>query len=246
MKKPYTPKPLGVQIRSLLTLTILLMTALSVHAQEATSTLPAGATSNNNKRQIYGNLRLEGMQYMTTLPESPNLTYSQFLSAQVSYIGETNWFENAIDFGAGTFFSRSQSHIAVHELYSSPRTANYRVYVGRKLNGWSAMDREWNMGVWQPYFEIDALRPEPQGLSGLFFDVNRDNYQFLAFASPLFIPTMGPGIREENGALVSDSRWYRSPVTEQDFIGRPIPITYSLSVPETTKLASQQSYGVMG
>ena len=183
---------------------------------------------------------------MTTLPESPDLTYSQFLSTQVRYSGESDWTESVVDFGAGTFFSRNQSHIAVHELYTSLKTSGYRVYVGRKLNGWSAMDREWNMGVWQPYFEIDALRPEPQGLSGLFFDVSRDNYQFMAFATPLFIPTMGPAIREENGSLVSDSRWYRSPVSEQVFLGRPNPITYKLSVPEATKLASNGGYGAMG
>ncbi|MBC7370686.1 MAG: transposase [Bdellovibrionaceae bacterium] len=246
VKKSNWRNPFGVHILSLLILTAPVFACLPALAQEATSTLPVGTTGNNNKRQLYGNLRFEGMQYMTTLPESPKLTYSQFLSAQVSYVGETTWFENGVDFGAGTFFSRSQSHIAVHELYTSPRTDGYRFYAGRKLNDWSAMDREWNMGVWQPYFEIDALRPEPQGLSGIFFDVNRDDYQVLAFATPLFIPTMGPGIREENGALVSDSRWYRSPVSQQDFIGRPIPITYSLSVPETTKLASHGGYGAMG
>lgn len=196
-------------------------------------------------REVYGRIRIEGMQYMTSLAEAPHLTYSQFLSADLSYIGETKWFENVIDAGAGTFFSRSQSHIAVREIYTSPRTEGYRFYVGRKTNMWSAMDRDWNLGIWQPYFEIDALRPEEQGLTGVFFDVNRENYQFLSFVTPLFVPSMGPDIREENGALISDSRWYRSPSSEMDFTNKPIPISYRLSIPEAAELAAHGGYGAM-
>jgi hypothetical protein len=215
--------------------------------QQGTSILqvpvPADQT---NKIQFYGQLRFEDMQYMTTLPEAPNLSQSQFLSAQISLVQESSWIENAVDFGAGTFFSRNQSHIAVHELYTSPRTDNFRVYVGRKLNAWSEMDREWNLGIWQPYFEIDALRPEAQGLTGVFFDVNRSDFQVLGFVTPMFIPSMGPDIREENGALVSDSRWYRSPSNQLDFTNKPIPVSYSLSVPETSELVGHGGYGAMG
>lgn len=199
------------------------------------------------KHRTYGQLRIEGMKYFTELPGSPQLTYSQFLSGQLSYIGEGVWFENAADVSAGTFFSQNQSHMVVHELYTSPRTADFRVYVGRKKNNWSEMDHEWNMGVWQPYFELDALRPEEQGLTGVFLDVNRQNWQITAFASPMFVPSLGPNVREEDGGLVADNRWYQAPARQADLIsGKPTPITYKLSIPEAAKLAAQPGYAMMG
>ncbi len=199
------------------------------------------------KHRAYGQLRLEGMKYFTVLPDSPELTYSQFLSGQLSYVGETSWLENAADISAGTFFSQNQSHIVVHEIYTSPRTQGYRAYVGRKKNVWSEADHEWNLGVWQPYFELDALRPEEQGLTGVFLDVNRQDWQVLGMVTPIFIPSLGPDIREENGGLVADSRWYHAPSRQADLINnKPTLITYKLGIPEAAQLAAHGGYAFMG
>jgi hypothetical protein len=199
------------------------------------------------KHRVYGQVRVEGMKYFTELRETPELNYSQFLSGQLSYVGETSWLENAADISAGTFFSKNQSHLIVRELYTSPRTQNYRVYVGRKKNVWSEADHDWKLGVWQPYFELDALRPEEQGLTGAFLDVNRNDWQVLGIITPIFIPSLGPDIREENGGLVADSRWYHAPSRQADLISnKPTPITYKLSIPEAAKLAAHGGYALMG
>jgi hypothetical protein len=237
----------GIKKRASLVLTVHLLALLSfVQAYAADSTLgPLPELKSDilseekTSHRAYGQLRLEGMKYFTELPDAPNLTYSQFLSGQLSYVGETSWLENAADFSAGTFFSMNQSHIVVHELYTSPRTPDYRFYLGRKKNTWSEVDHEWNLGVWQPYFELDALRPEEQGLTGLFFDVNRQDWQMMLFASPIFIPSLAADVHEEDGGLVADSRWYHAPSREAElFNNKPTPIIYHLSIPETAKLAA--------
>ncbi|MGZ3744836.1 MAG: transposase [Pseudobdellovibrionaceae bacterium] len=198
------------------------------------------------KHRVNGQLRIEGMKYFTEIPETPQLTYSQFLSGQLSYSGETDWLENAADVSGGTFFSQNQSHFVVHELYTSPRTQDYRVYVGRKKNVWNEADNEWDLGVWQPYFELDALRPEKQGLTGLFVDINRNDWQILGMVTPIFIPSLGPDIHEENGGLVADSRWYHAPSRQADLLSnKPTPITYKLSIPETAQLAAHGGYAFM-
>jgi hypothetical protein len=204
------------------------------------------SSSSSTRHRAYGHVRLEGMKYFTELPENPKLTYSQFLSGQLSYVGESDWIENAADVSAGTFFSQNLSHFVVHELYTSPRTKNFRGYVGRKKNSWSEMDHEWNLGIWQPYYELDALRPESQGLTGAFLDVNRDDWQVLGFVTPLFIPSLGPDVREEGGGLVADSRWYHAPTRQVGFSNsNPMIITYKLSIPEAAKLASHGGYAFM-
>jgi hypothetical protein len=238
----------GVLKRGFLQLVVHLSAFVSlVAAAEVEQTRSDLFNNGKSKQSFYGQLRLEGMKYLTPLPEAPQLTYSQYLSAQLSYYHEGSAFEAAIDTGAGTFFSKSQSHLAVHELFISPRTPEVRIYVGRKLNSWSQMDRDWNLGVWQPYYEIDALRPEEQGLTGVFVDVDRQNFEVLGFATPIFIPSMGPDIREENGALVADSRWYRQPSRQVDITNKnSMNISYKLSIPEAAQLAAHGASAVMG
>ena len=82
--------------------------------------------------QVYGHIRLEGMQYMTPIAEQPNLTYSQFLSARLSALKETGWFDAAMDISGGTFFSLGQSHFVVHEAYIATQGKDFKITAGRK------------------------------------------------------------------------------------------------------------------
>lgn len=217
-----------------------------------TSTVSALAVSTmetpelSRPAQVFGQIRMETMQYFTPIPEQPQLTYSQFLSARLSGLKETSWIDLAADVSGGTFFARGQSHYVVHEAYiATPGNTDLKAYLGRKKKDWSEMDRRWDLGMWQPTFAIDALRPEDQGLAGLFLDYDRPNFEFLVFATPIFIPNMGPDIREEGGGLVSSSRWYRAPSRDYDFNNRINTIQYSLDVPETTKLVQNPGGGLM-
>ncbi|MFS4457547.1 transposase [Bdellovibrio sp. HCB2-146] len=195
--------------------------------------------------QTYGQIRLEGMQYLTPISEEPSLTYSQFLSARLSLLKEASWIDSALDVSGGTFFSRGQSHYIVHEAYVATKDRESRVYVGRKKMDWSEMDRRWQLGLYQSKFAIDALRPEEQGLVGAFYNYNKEKFEFLIFASPIFIPSMGPDIREESGGLVSDSRWYRAPSRNYDFNSRINTIQYELSIPDVMKLATNAGGAMM-
>lgn len=195
---------------------------------------------------VDGQIRIEGMQYLTPIAESPQLTYSQLLSARLSVLKETSWVDMMADISGGTFFTRGQSHIVVHEIYvASPGEGPAKVYLGRKKKQWSELDRHWQLGLWQPKFAMDALRPEEQGLTGLFLDYNKQGAELLVFATPLFIPSVGPDIREEGGSLVADSRWYREPSRKYDFNNRINNINYDLDIPEAAKLAKNSGASAM-
>jgi hypothetical protein len=209
--------------------------------------LPQDSTQNSDSRpmQAFGQIRLEGMQYLSPIAESPSLTYSQLLSARLSLLKETSIMDFALDISGGTFFSRGQSHYVVHEAYVASRGEDIKVYVGRKKQDWSEMDRRWQLAMFQPKFAIDTLRPEEQGLAGFFVDYDKEKFELLAFASPLYIPSMGPDIREESGGLVTDSRWYRTPSRDYDFNNRINTIYYDLDIPDTMKLASNPGGAMM-
>ncbi|MEK2645908.1 transposase [Bdellovibrio sp. BCCA] len=235
------------------------LTSVSVTTKAKTQTLSVkdlqaqGVSSieepklSSSPAQVYGQIRMEGMQYFTPIPESPQLSFSQLLSARLSALKETSWIDMAADISGGTFFSRGQSHFVVHEAYlASHGNTPFKTFLGRKKKDWSEMDRRWQLGLWQPKFAIDTLRPEEQGLTGLFVDYNTQGWEILGFATPVFIPSMGPDIREEGGGLVSDSRWYRAPSRNYDFNNHINTISYELDIPDMAKLVGNGGVGFMG
>lgn len=199
--------------------------------------------SSGKEKALLGYIRFENLQYMTRLEEAPELSSSQFLSGHLearSYKEDPGTFNWAANISAGTFFSLRQSYYSVQEAFlSTPLDEKFEVTVGRRKYNWTEVDRIWSLGLWQPRYAIDALRPEDQGLTGFFFELHSGAVQFLAFASPVFIPTMGPDIREENGQLKSDNRWYRPPSSEAG----NIELTYKIDTGDIWKLVQQESYG---
>ena len=198
-------------------------------------------------QSFFGEVRVETMQYLTPLVESPNLTSSQYLSARLAglYQSEnTPALNYAADMSAVTFFIRSQSNYLIKELYVSYKGSDTtKTVIGRKKHEWSALDSYWLTSIWQPNFAIDLLRPEEQGLFGVFLDHKQDNVELLAFATPIFIPSIGPDIREEGGSLVSDSRWYRRPSDKYNFNDRINSITYKLDIPDIKELVGKPGMG---
>ncbi|WP_413581936.1 transposase [Bdellovibrio sp. HCB288] len=194
---------------------------------------------------VYGQIRMEGMQYFTAVPDAPQLSNSQLLSARLSVLKEASWIDSAFDVTGGTYFARGQNHMILHEAYVASKGDEFKVFAGRKKKDWSDIDHRWNLGLWQPYLTLDALRPEEEGLTGIFFDYNKKNYQVLLMVTPMFIPSMGPDVREEGGGLVADNRWYRAPSRDYDFNSRINQISYKLDIPEQAKLVNNGGASVM-
>ena len=130
--------------------------------------------------------------------------------------------------------------------YIASKGNDFKTFVGRKKKDWSEVDHRWNLGLWQPFLTIDALRPEEEGLTGVFFDYNKKGWEILGMVTPIFIPSMGPDIREEGGGLVADSRWYRAPSRNYDFNNRINTISYKLDIPEQAKLVNNGGVSFLG
>lgn len=194
---------------------------------------------------FFGVVRFENMDYLTMLPDSEKFNRQQYLSARLGLTGlsyDTYWGYGA-DVQAGKY-NFGASNYAVQEVFLFYRLESFfKISVGRKKVDWSVLDNYWKTSVWQPKYAIDYLRPEEQGLTGAFFEYKRSDFQFVALTTPVFIPNMGIDIREENGELRSDSRWFRQPSNKYDFNGRIKTITYDLSVPETRNLVSRPGVG---
>lgn len=198
------------------------------------------------KADVQGFLRFEAMQYPTQISENPQL--NQTLLASMNLRGDISSSNNVtgFDLSAGKYVNQGGSQFQVNEIYHSLqwRDGKSQLSVGRKIEFWSQLDQDWQLGLWQPKSLIDSLRPEDQGLTGAFYRHQQGRVEFLAFASPIFIPTLGPEIKEKNGSLVSDSRWYRPPSDSFPFQNKETKITYALDVPQTGELINHPGSGM--
>lgn len=184
--------------------------------------------------------QVEGMNYLTEIPDEPALDSSTLLSVDFTYqrIGQS--WGSGIDLSAGQVLENQFSHLGVHEIfvkYGQGSWVNPMVTLGRKKKSFSQLDSDWNLGLWQPTYGMDSLRLEQEGLTGLFIEAGNKNWFFLAFASPMFVPSMGPEIENKEGTLSSRSRWFRPPSKTFSLLeDRKIRLRYSLDVPDKEKL----------
>lgn len=224
----------------------LLVMAQSASAQSTYSSASTMSQPSKTQVKTQGFLRFEGMQYATKLPENPQLDNSLLASANLKVDFTSQNTGSVIDVTAGKYVDWGGSQFAVNQLYTSRFWNNHRtqVAVGRKIEFWSQLDQDWQLGLWQPKSLFDQLRPEDQGITGVFFKHEYNQYEFLAYGSPIFVPTMGPSVREKNGSLVAESRWYSRPSSTFVLNGTESNLVYDLDIPDIERLVSKPGGGM--
>lgn len=107
----------------------------------------------------------------------------------------------------------------------------FRLHFGRRLEAWSTLDDQWQMGIWQNRFRFDPLNPQSVGLMGLFMSIDLPVFRFVAFASPFFVPERGGPIDFRDGQVYSQMPFFAPPTSSFPVFGKDTPAQYSLNVP---------------
>jgi hypothetical protein len=213
--------------------------------EQPTPTVSGAATT-----QVGGFARTEAAYYPSPVPGNPRL--SQSLQGEVNFQGdrESSLTSSKVDITFGRYFDWDSSYYSVQQLFTGLKfnSNKEQVFVGRKLEFWSEVDKDWQLGLWEPQFRIDPLQQVDQGLTGLFYQQSVSSaagtFDWVMFGSPIFIPTTGPDIREDNGNLVSESRWYQQPASSGNIQGQNTQFVYSLSVPAISQLVNNPGSGL--
>ncbi len=160
--------------------------------------------------------------------------------------------ETNVDLKAYAFLQSSASITAeAKNLYvatSRSLVPGNQLTIGRRVYDWSTADEVWNMGLWQPRFNWDPLRPIQVGLTGAFYTYETSEFRFLAFASPMAIPERGSSLYISNGQITSPSVWFKPlPKEVQLTIGgttTTVPINYSIQYPTISESVFRPGAGV--
>lgn len=175
----------------------------------------------------------------------------QMWSAQYSGQADANWIGARLDVGglAATNVSAYSSLYApegyVQFRQSSISFLPQEVSIGRMKDSWSRLDERWNLGLVQPMFRMDYVRPEQQGLTGVFLTWKGNGARFTLFGSGLYIPEQGPPFLVRDGEIRSGSPWFTEPTNELILFAQPTEIQYRIRTPDVADVVFRGSIGAL-
>jgi hypothetical protein len=200
-------------------------------------------------KDLRARVGFEVQQYPTSIDaNSDRLNSNQLLSASLE--GKTTLGSGlgVFDLGVGKAINLNYSYLSIQELFGQMALNGVAtaIEVGRRRTDWNQADQRWNLGFWEPENFHDSLRPKRQGLTGMFANIDRQDFAVEVFATPIFIPTMSPDIAENRGQITSESRWFRSLPSSSPLLGRNTQLVYTLDIPDRTELVNNPGYGLRG
>jgi hypothetical protein len=202
----------------------------------------ASNLGNSGSAWAMGEFIFDSSSFMRESSQRPNS--SSFFIIGPNLEMESKQLESRVDLKVYAFLPDAASTTAeAQNLYLSTHKDlmnGHQITVGRKRIDWSMVDDVWSMGLWQPRFLWDPLRPMQVGLFGAFYQYESANWRVLGFATPVSIPERGTPLYQQSGQIRSYGAWF-NPLPEQinlDIGGGPtlLPIQYQLNMPGTQKM----------
>lgn len=194
--------------------------------------------------QIQTEMKLFSDSFVSPDFEATQKTNYQFVGAQL----KTDPFTEEslkMDISGGVAIGAPLlNYLDISELYLQNRQNETETfYFGRKRMLWSELDARWDLGVWEPLFKWNPLSPEHQGLSGLFWQVDKPFYTLMLFASPLYLPDQGPSFEIQDGSFVRGNPWFRRPPESIRIWSEATAIDYRFEKPSESQIVLQNSFG---
>ncbi len=195
--------------------------------------------------QVKTEMRVLSDSFISPDFEATQKTNYQFVGAQL----KTDPFAEEVlkmDVSGGVALGAPlMNYLNIGEFYVQNRQGeDATFYLGRKRMSWSELDARWDLGVWEPVFKWNPLSPDRQGLTGLFWQVDKPYYTLMLFASPLYIPDQGPSFEIENGSFVKGNPWFRRPPDSIRIWQEATAIDYRFQKPDETQIVLQNSFGM--
>jgi hypothetical protein len=195
--------------------------------------------------QVKTEMRLLSDSFVSPDFEATQKTNYQFVGAQL----KTDPFTDEVlkmDLSGGVALGAPlMNYLNIGEFYVQTRQGDEATfYLGRKHMNWSELDARWDLGVWEPLFKWNPLSPERQGLTGLFWQVDKPYYTLSLFGSFLYIPDQGPSFEIENGSFVKGNPWFRRPPESIRIWQEATAIEYNFEKPDESQIVLQNSFGM--
>lgn len=173
-------------------------------------------------------------------------TESQISTAGVGidYLGRSGSGQSRINFDAFYSFAEDYPFISARELYTERKAKDNTITYGRKIQNLSAADEFWETGLWQPRFNWDKISPETNGLTGVFFETQKNRRsKWLAYVTGLNVPEQGARYELVDGMIVSKNPFFKPPPKQANIAGQLTDVTYKIDQPPTSEIIFKPGLG---
>jgi hypothetical protein len=225
-----------------------LIFALSAEASVGTSVANTDDSGFGNSSSIFSSssVGFDATDYPTS-SNSQGQSFFPSLSLYGNVAGRAGIFVDHVNLES--LVGLGQGHpvsIEAPEAYAglATQSSSSGIYIGRKKESWSTLDDTWQLGIWQPRFRWDDLRPETVGLTGVFLEASDKDIELTAFGTPIFIPERGASVSADQGQLSSPSPWFYPPAPRINIFGTLTPSNYQIVVPDLSSLIFNPGGGV--
>lgn len=206
--------------------------------------LGLGVVGSSAKAQLRSDLRLFSDSFISPSFEANQKTNYQFVGLSLKSAPNA---EDAVKVdveGGVALGAPLLNYLNISEIYfQNKQSDNENLIIGRKLMTWNDLDKRWNFGLWQPLFQWNPLSSQEQGLSGIFWQADRQQYSVTIFASPIFIPNQGPTFEIADGSFVRGNPWFRRPPESVRIFKEVTQVDYNFERPDESQIVFQTSYG---
>lgn len=203
------------------------------------------AFADSSLAQVHTEMRMFSDSFISPEFEATQKSNYQFVGARLRT--ESFSEENLkMDIAGGVAVGEPLlNYLNFSEIFiESSQNQNETFYFGRKKMQWSELDSRWDLGIWEPVFKWNPLSAERQGLTGIFWQVERPYFTLALFASPIYLPNQGPNFDIENGRFVKGNPWFRRPPETIRIWDEATEIEYKLQKPDEAQVVLQNSFGI--
>lgn len=243
-------------------LSLLIACPVAALAAEETAKLPSAPAAEAATLSIPQSPTFRGASYFDELTftvgqenylsqnaiKSGTSSYTQ-ISSRLRARTESRPLSGTLDLG-GSFATdvENYSNIELPEAYLNWEQENVevtraRIVVGRKLEMWSSLDSEWDLGLIQPLNKFDGLRVNEQGLTGAFVGWGRGGFDVVGYVSSIYIPEQGAPFELQNGTFSSNSPWFTAPPETLVLFDKNAKVNYKLQTPSIGSIINHPSAG---
>lgn len=137
------------------------------------------------------------------------------------------------------------SSLNLRELYFHQQSFS----LGRKRINWSQGDADWELGLFEPQYRWNVLRPQSQGLSGAFLHMGEGagrGWNFDVMGTPIFLPDQGAGYVLKEGRFEKVSPWFQNLPKEVRLEGsdKVRTLDYQVAIPQLERIVFNSGYAV--
>ena len=198
--------------------------------------------------QLEKNLNLDfsllGIQYFSAAGSEK--AFQQKAEFALLYKKNFSGYDFGFDAFAGTYAAVHSTYFSLAEAFAGVRSENEKnyVYVGRKVEHFSAIDESLNIGLFNPYFSDDYVQFRTLGLVGIHTQAQASIFGFNASYLPFYLPNQGPQVYADNGQIKSPSRWAQKPPAEFQFGSQNKEIIYTIKDYNTNDIIKNGGYSL--